>query len=424
MGKINGILVGNQVIAFVEGKQRVKEVNSLEEQNKVLQMLANSSDDDVDEILNFFERELTPEEESLEEIKKEYVNEIQKKQDIFDLIKSIKEEEHDFLKVEGTSVYVEGINISLPERLIEEFAKDNSPEREEALLAFWSLCALNPDPRARHDLFGFLDNHNLTLTPSGFFVAYRTVVAKNINNAELEKFVTQQFLKVTKTWKKAARNYEVWLDTDEDYVLLSKDKGLDEGELIGNLAEIHENLGDFIGNTYTDAHTRSMTIKIGEPVSIDRNNVDPDPTNSCSVGLHVGNLNFMKANMGWFGNIGIICLINPKDVTSVPEYDQGKMRTCKYLPISIAELDDEGHIVDVAEGEVNMFDWEYAALSHEEVLDIEGLSGKELEEYKKNEFFAPELDMNSITNILSMRSLTVDKAFELMKKRNVDLYES
>jgi hypothetical protein len=60
------------------------------------------------------------------------------------------------------------------------------------MMNFWRLCALNPDPRCREDLYKFLINNDLTLTPSGYFVAYRNVNVKNEGLRERNEFVAEQ----------------------------------------------------------------------------------------------------------------------------------------------------------------------------------------------------------------------------------------
>src|SRR5690606_32698549 len=98
-------------------------------------------------------------------------------------------------------------------------------------------CALNPDPRARQDLFEFLEGGNFTITTSGYFVAYRNVNVKNEGNAELQKFITQEFLKI-KRWKKAPRNYGVIDLGNGKYKLTTDLPNVNtEGKDIGNLAE-------------------------------------------------------------------------------------------------------------------------------------------------------------------------------------------
>jgi hypothetical protein len=414
---IKAIRIGNNIVATLNGKMYSKEFPDVVQRAEVYEKLLNASDADVVSLISIFQSELTESEKQLEiefERKKE---ESKKLTDILDFMRDVKDNGHDIFEVFENSLYVKGIRISTPELLIREIMKaqaESNTDRLSALLNFWKLCALNPDPRARFDLFKFLVNHNLTLTPSGNFVAYRTVNTHKSSNVELEKFVTQEWLKV-KRWKKSPKNYEVY-GTNNNY-FATNSPVVDKSEYIGDLDELYQNISTVAGNVYTDAHTGTFRIKIGEPVTMDRDKIDPDPNNACSYGLHLGNEQFMKANMGYFGKVGIVALVNPKDVTSVPEYDSGKMRTCKYLPIAIAELDN-GHIRSV---DIDVFDLEMAQNTQEELDAMSQLNSTELEEYKKHEFIAPEVDFKLIRNIRESLVMSIDAANDKIKNRVVKL---
>ena len=67
---------------------------------------------------------------------------------------------------------------------------------------------------------------------------------------------------------------------------------------------------------YTDHHSHTFKIKIGEMVTMSRKNCDCDSSISCSRGLHIGGKGWLKQN--YYGNTGLACLINPADVVAVP----------------------------------------------------------------------------------------------------------
>src|SRR5690606_12635804 len=100
------------------------------------------------------------------------------------------------------------------------------------------------------------------------------------------------------------------------------------------LAELYENIAKVSETVYTDNHTKTMTIKVGELVQMERKDCDADPKQDCSYGLHVGNKRFLSN--GTFGSTGLVVLVNPSKVIAVPEYNKNKMRVCEYLPIAIA----------------------------------------------------------------------------------------
>jgi hypothetical protein len=420
---IKAIRIGNNIVATIEGKMYSKEFPDVVQRAEVYEKLLNADWRVTEQLIELFQAPMTESEKQLEiefEKKKE---ESKKLTDILDFMRDVKDNGHELFEVFENSLYVKGIRITTPELLIREIMvaiATTNTERLNALISFWSLCALNPDPRARFDLFKFLVNHNLTLTPSGNFVAYRTVDVHKSGNAELEKFVTQEWLKV-KRWKKSVGNYEVYKLQDNSYRISptgSFKQLIGTVHSLGNLDDLYNNISTVAGNVYTDAHTGSMRIKMGEPVVMDRNLVDADTQNACSKGLHLGNENFMRQNMGYFGKVGMVCLVNPKDVTSVPEYDSGKMRTCKYLPIAIAELDEKGHIKSV---DIDVFDLEMAQNTQEELDAMSRLNSTELEEYKKHEFIAPEVDFKLIRNIRESLVMSIDSANDKIKNRVVKL---
>ena len=95
---------------------------------------------------------------------------------------------------------------------------------------------------------------------------------------------------------------------------------------------------------YTDHHSHTFRIKIGEIVTMPREECDCSSQNECSRGLHVSGTNWLSRN--YFGNTGLVVLVNPADCVAVPERsDYGKLRTCAYLPIDIMHYNTEGKVI-------------------------------------------------------------------------------
>ena len=125
---------------------------------------------------------------------------------------------------------------------------------------------------------------------------------------------------------------------------------------------------------YTDHHSHTFKIKIGEMVTMPREQCDCDSSVSCSRGLHCSSVGWLKRN--YYGNTGLACLINPADVVAVPHIDNyGKLRTCAYLPIEVIEYDKNADVIplDVEDG----FDCSYVTK-----VIYEGLMGTENSPYK------------------------------------------
>lgn len=97
-------------------------------------------------------------------------------------------------------------------------------------------------------------------------------------------------------------------------------------------------------NVYTDHHSHTFKIRIGEMVTMPREECDCSSQHECSRGLHVSGTNWLSRN--YYGNTGLVVLVNPADCVAVPERsDYGKLRTCAYLPIDIMHYNTEGKII-------------------------------------------------------------------------------
>lgn len=120
---------------------------------------------------------------------------------------------------------------------------------------------------------------------------------------------------------------------------------------------------------YTDNYTHKMRIKIGEMVTMPREKCNSDSNVTCSRGLHAANRFWLTKD--YFGSVGIVCLINPADVVAVPHQDDyGKLRTCAYLPIDLAEYGGDNHPLPYKESDG--FECEYVPM-----VIYEGLMGTE-----------------------------------------------
>lgn len=152
-------------------------------------------------------------------------------------------------------------------------------------------------------------------------------------------------------------------------------------------------------NVFTDHHSHTFKIRIGEMVTMDRSKCDTVQENTCSTGLHIGGRGWLKRN--YYGDTGLACLINPADVVAVPPYDSyGKLRTCAYLPMEIIYYDNNDDVIplDVEDG----FDCSYVTK-----VIYEGTMGTEEDStYKIN---IPEIPGTTVESIQ-------DKLLEIAKE--------
>lgn len=90
--------------------------------------------------------------------------------------------------------------------------------------------------------------------------------------------------------------------------------------------------GCFIGyrgvtEDFKDKHTRKWNNAPGAVCEMPRDQVDDNPNNTCSHGLHVGGFSYSKD----FGPKLVIVKVNPRDVVAVPtDYNGQKMRVCRF----------------------------------------------------------------------------------------------
>lgn len=92
-----------------------------------------------------------------------------------------------------------------------------------------------------------------------------------------------------------------------------------------------------VRNDYLDVYSSSISNHVGAVVEMKRNQVNDDPEQTCSFGLHVASLPYLKH---YSGERLMAVKVNPRDVVSVPtDYENSKMRVCRYEVV--AELDME-----------------------------------------------------------------------------------
>lgn len=300
------VKVDNKVIVLFDDGTLLESKVSEEEYNKVCSAL---SKEEITAILK----------PSLKEKIEEY-----------NVAKSILEKVHDskLLYVENDTIYWKEVSpFSLPIMFVDRILM--AEEANNKLLIdtyrnFWTLMSINPSKECRENLFWFLQRYGMTISKSGFFVAYRNV------------------------------------DTTDEK------------------------------NVFTDHHSHTFKIKIGEMVTMKREECDSDNTVTCSRGLHVAGKGWLKRN--YYGNLGLACLVNPADVVAVPKEDSyGKLRTCAYLPMEVIHYDENDDIIplNIEDG----FDCSYITK-----VIYEGIMGTEKDSTYKIEI--PTLENDSIQDKL------------------------
>ena len=188
---------------------------------------------------------------------------------------------NEIFTVENEQIMLKGDEVRIPDLLAEKLMEmEKNKEDFMPLIRFWKKLKENPSQESIDQLYGFLVHNNIPITETGDIVT--------------EKGVNQ---------------------------------------LRGGLPD-----------QLVDSYTGTVDNSIGSEVSMPRELVDADPTNTCSVGLHVGAPQYVRK---WYNNEIIVqCIVNPRDVVSVPtDYNNTKMRVCRYVVAGFSPLNNKGKMV-------------------------------------------------------------------------------
>lgn len=89
-----------------------------------------------------------------------------------------------------------------------------------------------------------------------------------------------------------------------------------------------------VTSDFKDVHTRTFDNRVGSVCSMPREEVDENPNNTCSSGLHVACYRYAKG----FSDTVVEVEVDPQDVVCVPtDYNGTKMRVCKFKVLNICE---------------------------------------------------------------------------------------
>lgn len=85
---------------------------------------------------------------------------------------------------------------------------------------------------------------------------------------------------------------------------------------------------------YLDIHSGTFDNSVGRVVTMPRNRVNEDPSQTCSAGLHVCSYDYLPSFANANGHV-MVCKVNPADVVAIPrDYNDTKMRVCRYEVVS------------------------------------------------------------------------------------------
>ncbi len=357
-------------------------------------------------------------------------------------------------EMKNGSLYLKGINRSLPPLLVEEFlevvGRHGGTDNDEfnALHRFFMWCCLNPRAEVADKLFNFLKKNSFKITKQGFFVALRNVVTLHGSN-ELVHFVSNAYNKIKAVWKKRPDDYTVFLQKDGTYKLVHNENltrtercencdgsgsipcndedwddseecwvcngsgyvtdTIDHGENLGNLTELYLDLPNRAENRFTDAHTRTFDIRIGRVVNMPMESCRWNTDDCGAEGLHFTSNEIHYVGCG---DTSVIVLINPMKVVGIGE---SKGRCYEYLPIMTVPRDEATEILHDLDFDTLQLDDSYA------VRELENLESKAkngfTQEAKKYDFNLPALSAVEVYTIVK----SLDEIKQEISKRIVTL---
>jgi hypothetical protein len=89
-----------------------------------------------------------------------------------------------------------------------------------------------------------------------------------------------------------------------------------------------------VSEDFKDKHTGKFDNSVGSVCEISRDQVDDNPNNTCSSGLHVACFDYARG----FGERLVEVEVDPADVVAVPtDYNGTKMRVCKFVVVAVCE---------------------------------------------------------------------------------------
>ncbi len=225
------------------------------------------------------------------------------------------------------SIYYKNIKVSIPKVLAYKLL-ESTGEEFDRLIKFWGWLSLNPNPRTRENLYGWVKKNGIQLTNGGLMILYRRVVKVDFFNTELGQFVKETYEKRRKNkkstdthvWKNEEGLYYIgWVRTDDEY--------------LGNLKDLYYTPP---AAHYTDAHSHTKNYVIGVEEREPRSAGDESDA-QCSTGLHLGSQSF---SFSGFGDTPVACVVNPCDILNSVE-DHYKIRTCAMTPVAVLTKDCE-----------------------------------------------------------------------------------
>ena len=412
-------LVNNNLTIVLQDGSIISKSNATENDVQEIKLATSES-----EILRIVKDVNIQQEKVTEELTRE---DIEMYSEGFELFKYL-----DDFYTEKNTVYLSGTNRSLPDLLVKKFIeiitrvdkvfseeslqeKLNKDEEYLSHKKFFMWCCLNPNAQSAEDLYGFLEKHNMKIDRHGNFYAYRRVKTVGNDSKELVDFISNTYNKIKAVWKKSPKKFKVVTVPDsKKYELKQSDFNVENTEYIclGDLEYLYLNLPNMKENRYTSAHTGQEDYRVGNVISMPRNEGDDNNSVSCSMGFHAASKEY---DYSGFGDQDTLVIINPMHVLAVPKGEIGKLRTCRWFFAMTLEK-DERYILD--EEDFNVL--ELGDIYNEKCFENieEYVKNGFTEEVKRHTFTLPTLSSKELSTIIN----SLEEISNVINNRVVDLY--
>jgi hypothetical protein len=208
--------------------------------------------------------------------------------------------------------------IIMPTQLVEKIKEVAANNQDyQPFIKFWKLCLLNPNVVARGKFFDYLLGHNLMVTPNGYVVTYRMVKSTDRKTADGRPIYTSNHTK--KEDYIIGESYRLDRKNCDDNGKQDCSQGLHTGSpaFIGIMLDNKLNTDEGTGHLGDGYGIKYVTTKAAHPQSY---GTGYDRPTQVSTPQKFDNS---------FGNVAVICLVNPMNVVAIPESDTRKMRSCE-----------------------------------------------------------------------------------------------
>ena len=316
-------------------------------------------------------------------------------------------------EIKDGSVYLKGINRTIPRLLVDKFIKittsfmENDKVKKElyedveyvSLKRFFMWCCLNPRAEVADSLYEFLMKNSFRITKQGFFVALRNVVSLEGKHGSNEKvqFISNAYNKVKGVWKKNPEGFDVYERLGELKLIEIKRQNPPKDDnpywtRLGNLKDLYVDLPNMTENRFTDDWTKTFDIRIGKIVNMPMEDCNWSTQDCAAAGLHFTSNEIHYVGCG---DTSVLMLINPMKVVGI---GSAKGRCYEYLPIMTVPRDEATEILR---------DLDFDTIDLDEFYvenQLESLSEKAMEafteETKKHQFNLSAISSSEIGKIV------------------------